>query len=261
MIKQVVVFTLLFLLLCETALSKGVTEIKIATVIKSNDRVNSNNVISGQGKPGWFIELSRQSAQECNAKLRFDFIPWARGLLLLEQGEIDAIFNSTYMEQRAEYGVYPTVNGKLDERRASSRYGYYAYVLRESTDQKLLEEAELNKRNILVERAASILPALKRRGARITESVDYMGMLKMVAHQRADAAVGIDATFDALLAASPQLAASLVKVKTPVQLKKGYVMFSKPFYTAHSEVAECFWERSAENRETQWFKDLYQSYQ
>lgn len=252
---------MVYLLSSTVAYSYSLTKVEIATVVKSNDRVKTKNVLTNEGRPGWFIELSRRAALECNMELRFQFVPWVRGLLLLEQGKIDATFNSNHMEIREKYGVYPRIDGILDEKRASIKYGYYAYTLRNSDDKKLVERADLTNRNVVVERAASIIPELKKRGAKIQENVNYLSMLKMVAYHRADVAVGIDKSFDSLLDNTPALAAIIMKVKTPVQLKVGYVMFSKKFYATHQEQVECFWDRSAENRKTDWFRKLYLSYQ
>ncbi|WP_085298873.1 type 2 periplasmic-binding domain-containing protein [Cognaticolwellia mytili] len=260
-IKYAIATIIICLLSSSMAASQSLTKVKISTVIKSNDRVNTNNITTNEGRPGWFIELSRRSAQECNAELQFEFIPWVRALLLLKQAKLDAVFNSSYMEERENYGVYPQVDGILDEQRASMKYSYYAYVLRNSNDEELREQAALSNRNIVVERAASIIPELEKRGAKIKEHVNYSSMLKMVAHHRADAAIGIDKSFDTLLDNTPALATIIMKVKTPVRLKFGYVMFSKLFYADHPELVECFWDKSAKNRKTGWFKKLYQSYQ
>jgi len=243
------------------ASSDRLTVVKVATVVKSNDRVNTENIQSNTGKPGWFIELSRRSARECGAKLHFEFIPWVRALSFVEQSKIDAIFNSNYTAKRATYGVYPKIDGRLDVKRASMEYGYFAYVLRDSLDRELVEQAILTNRNVVVERASSIIPELEKRGANIQENVNYLSMLKMVAYHRADAAIGIDKTFDTLLANTPGLSSIIMKVKTPIQLKFGYMMFSKTFYAAHPGLVECIWDKSAENRQTDWFRKLYQSYQ
>lgn len=246
--------------LSSQAVFADLTQVRIVTVEKSNDRVNTKNGKLIEEKPGWFIELSRRAAQECNAELQFSMVPWGRGLKMLELGKIDAIFNSSYMEAREKYGVYPRIDGELDEQRASLRYGYYLYVLKDSEDKQMKDQAVIAERHIIAERASSIIPELKRRGALIQEHTDFMVMLKMVAHRRVDAAIGIDKNFDAVLHNTPALAAAVMKVETPIQLNIGYVMFSKKFYTAYPEQVECFWHKSAEYRQTIWFKKLVQSY-
>ena len=211
-------------------------------------------------RPGWFVELSRRAAEQCDAKVEFAFMPWPRALEKVKLGKVSAAFNSSYKPERAEYGVYPRKGGELDEDRASRRYAYYAYVSKTSTDSALLEIADVNGRLIVTERKASIIPELEKRGAELVEAVDFRLMLRIVVGGRVDAAVGIDHDFDAVLEDNPDLAAAVMRVKKPILKKTGYVMFSKLFYQKHSEVVECFWSTSAQLRKTEWFKTLRAAY-
>jgi polar amino acid transport system substrate-binding protein len=222
------------------------------------------NVADGKvdkDRPGWFVELSKRAAKSCGAKVSFKFSPWARTLELVKRGEISAAFGSSYTKDRTTFGVYPMKNGKPDEYRASKRYAYFALVSKDSKDKKLIDEGKVEGLRIVVERNASIIPYLKKRGAAIFEAASYETIVRMVAiGDRVDAAVGIDNNIDGALDIYPEYAPLLLRSKLPVQKKVGYVMFSKIFYEQHMELVECFWTTSAELKATDWFKAIKLSY-
>ena len=232
-----------------------------ATVGNTNKRVR---VVEGQlddARPGWFIELSRKAAVECGAEADFIFMPWARALNMVEQGNVSAAFNSSYKPERANYGVYPMKDGALDESRASKHYVYYAYVAQNSSDQALLDHGDLKGRSVVTERGASVIPELEQRQANVKEVANYLSMLRMVAGGHVDAAIGIGQNLDPLLKHRPDLGALVRRVEVPVQKRIGYVMFSKPYYAEHRDLVECYWTRAAELRESNWFKAMFSSYQ
>jgi polar amino acid transport system substrate-binding protein len=187
-------------------------------------------------------------------------MPWARALALLRKGEMEAVFYSSYSAERTEFGVYPLNNGVADESRASRRSAYHVYAAADSDDTALLNGAEVGGRQIVVERQSSIIPELQRRNAIIVTSAKYLSMLRMVAARRVDAAVGIDKTFDGILAKNPDLLAKITKVDSVIEKKVGYVMFSKPFYGKNSDIAECLWTASATLRDSDWFKEMRSAY-
>ena len=218
----------------------------LATVATSSPRVRLVEGQLDEEHPGWFYELSTRAAGECGLDMSLAFMPWARALELVKRGSAAGAFNSSFKPDRAEYGVYPMKHGKLDEDRASKRYAYFVYTRRDTTDLSLVRNAELRARSIVTERKASIIPTLEKKGAKISEAGSYVTMLRMVAKGRVQGAVGIDHNLDPILDRRPDLAALVQKSRVPVEKKVGYVMFSKRFYAAHREAAECFWNRSAE---------------
>jgi polar amino acid transport system substrate-binding protein len=219
------------------------------------ERINISHGQLLEEHPGWFIELSQRAANKCGADIDFAFMPWARVLKQVENGALAGGFNSSYRPEREAYGKYPMLNGKPDERRASKHYGYYAYA-RHGTD-KLPPLANLS---VVVERGASIIPELKKRGAVIREAASYTSMLRVLAGRRVTLAVGIGRNLDPIIRRDFELSTKVKKLKPALLKKVGYVMFSKKFYASHGSIAECFWETSAQLRETPWFMDLQESY-
>ena len=236
------------------------TTLVLATTASSNERVR---IVEGglpAEKPGWFVELSRRAAEDCGAEAEFAFMPWTRALQMVERGEVQAAFNSSYKAERAEYGVYPSKDGKLDENRASKRYIYVAYVKRGSANAELAETEKLQGLTVAVERQASIIPELEARGASVYEVADELTMLRMTANGRVDAAVAIKDNAAPFLDQYLDLADRLTQLDPPIQKKIGYVMFSKIFYRDHRELVECFWSTSAQLRETEWFEAMRATY-
>jgi len=238
----------------------GPEPIRLATVEIRNEKTRVTDRLLDKDKPGWFVELTRKAATECGAKASFDFLPWVRALASLKKGEIEAVFNSSYSIERTEYGAYPLKNGVPDKDRASNQYAYYVYTASDTKDSALLENTEVNDRKVVAERGASIIPELKKRNAKVTTTVKHLSMLRMVAGGRVDAAVGIGSDFDDVLTKHPDLAAKVTKVEPPIKKKVGYVMFSRPFYIRHGDIAECFWTTTATLRNTAWFKEMRATY-
>ncbi len=204
--------------------------------------------------PGWSIELSRMAGKDCGADVQFDFMPWARALEKVRLGEAAALFNSSYLDERAEYGEFPRKNGELDKARASRQFYYYAYVRKDTGASGVQDDPNKLTGLFMVERDASVIPYLKERRAQIQESSDFKTMLRMVAGGRAEVAVGIGHYVETVLEENPELAERIVKIEKPLLERTGYIMFSKIFYAEHSSLVECFWSRSAELRVTDWFK-------
>jgi polar amino acid transport system substrate-binding protein len=244
----------------QVALAADQTTIVLATSDTFRERVRVSEGRLPIKKPGWFVELSRRAATQCRANVNFVFMPWSRALKKVESGEIHAAFNSSYKANRAEYGVYPLKDGKLDKSRASKNYAYLAYVRRDSNNETLAEGDKIQGHTIAVERQAAIIPELKKRGANVYETGSFLTMLRMLASHRVDAVVAIEDDFDGVLGQHPDLAQLIIKLQPPIQKKIGYVMFSKIFYQDHRALAECFWSASAQLRDTEWFKAMRATY-
>ncbi len=244
----------------EVASADDRTSIVLATTTSPNERVR---IVDGKlpiEKPGWFVELSRRAAEDCGAKAEFAFMPWTRALQMVERGEVQAAFSSSYKAERAEYGVYPLKDGKPDENRYAKRIIYTAYVKRGSDNEKPPEVDKLQGLTVAVERQASIIPELESRGASVYEVANELTMLRMAANGRVDAAVAIEDNAAPILDKHPDIAGLLTQLNPPIQKKVGYVMFSKIFYKDNRDLVECFWSTSAQLRDTQWFEKMRSAY-
>jgi ABC-type sugar transport system substrate-binding protein len=238
----------------------GPEPMTLATVETRDERTRVSDRLLDKKKPGWFVELSRKASKQCGGKVSFDFLPWVRALALLEKGEIQAVFNSSYTTDRTNYGAYPLKDGVPDESRASKRYAYYVYANSSISDESLRKNNNINGRKVIAERGAAVIEELEKRNATIVTSTKYINMLRMLAAGRVDAAVGIEGDFDSILSREPALRDKIIKSQIPLQKRVGYVMFSKSFYAKHRDIVECFWTTSANLRETDWFREMQATY-
>ena len=252
----VLLFLGLFLLAESAGAADRVTMILGTVGAKPSDRMNIVNGQLPDERPGWFAELSRRAGDECGADVDFAFMPWPRALELVKNGKIAAAFNSSYKAERAEYGIYPMADGKPDEARASKFYAYYVYLPAEKRRMGSLVGA-----TVAVERQAAIISRLERQGAVPYQVASYTTMLRMVARGRVPMAIGIGTNLDPILAADTQLAKAVKKLPVPIEKKIGFVMFSRFFYDEHPELVQCFWDKSAALKKTDWFKKLRASYE
>src|SRR5579883_253436 len=79
-------------------------------------------------KPGLTIEMLRMASERSDIPIVLSRTPWQRGLYLVETGQSDAIFASSYVEDRLRYGVYPMKNGHPDPSRKLFDQSYCLYV-------------------------------------------------------------------------------------------------------------------------------------
>ncbi|MCW9035146.1 MAG: transporter substrate-binding domain-containing protein [Alphaproteobacteria bacterium] len=234
-----------------------ITTMIFATVNNSSPRVVVHNGQLDNSRPGWFVEVTQKAATHCNAAVEFSFVPWASALKMVELGRVSAAFNSSYNKDRVVYGAYPMANGKPDQSKASKLYSYYAYIPKNKPNRT---ELQLKNLDVVVERKSSIIPKLKKLGANVFEVDSYLSMLRMLASGRIDAAIGIDHNFDLIISKHPDLVAKIFKIPTPIKKNIGYVMFSKKFQVMHKDLVQCFWDKSAELRKTDWFLKMQASY-
>jgi len=256
------IFTLVSMLSVESQSNTTSARVTISLATSEDPRPEVYNVNRQvrEINPGWFVELSREAADQCGANVEFEFAPWPRVLEYVKQGKVSAAFNSSFKPERAAYGVYPRNGIELDKSRASRSYAYYLYKTKGSTNTDRLDRLEIKGLSFVVEAKSSIIPLLIEKGALITEVASFKKMLKIVSRGRVDGAVGIGHGMDSLIETWPEFKVNLIKVKKPIQERIGFVMFSKVFYEKYPELAECFWSSSANLRKTEWFKSMMARY-
>ena len=79
-------------------------------------------------KPGLTIEMLRMASETAHIPIELSRVPWERGLYLIETGQADAIFASSYVEARTRFAVYPMKDGNADPRRKLFDQSYRLYV-------------------------------------------------------------------------------------------------------------------------------------
>src|SRR5690606_24666365 len=80
-------------------------------------------------RPGLTLELIRDVGERLRLNLAFDRVPWKRGLLLIETGDADAIFHTSYVAGREAVGAFPkTADGQPDASRALFSQSYVLFA-------------------------------------------------------------------------------------------------------------------------------------
>jgi polar amino acid transport system substrate-binding protein len=200
------------------------------------------------GAPGVSVELLRDVAAAAGIDIQFVRLPWARCLKSLQRGEVDAIFNASFKEERQEAGVYPMAGGKPDPARRITTLAYMLYRYKGSPvtwDGHTI--GGLGEAPVGAQAGYSIIEDLTRMGVKAEESADTATIFKKLASQRIPAAAQLQASGDAAMASGAY--PSIEKLALPLVTKDYFVMFSHQYYDGHREAAERLWAKLAELRD------------
>jgi len=198
--------------------------------------------------PGVSVELLREAAAAAGIEIQFVRMPWPRCLKSLQRGEVDAIFNSSFKEERLEAGVYPMVGGKPDPARRITTLTYALYRLKGGPvtwDGKVI--GGLGDGAVGAQAGYSIVEDLTRMGVRVEETGDTLTNFKKLASGRIPAVAQHEVNGDSLLAGGQFPAVQ--KVAPPLVTKDYFVMFSHQFHDSKRELAERLWAKLAEVRD------------
>lgn len=198
--------------------------------------------------PGVSVELLREAAAAAGIEVQFVRMPWARCQKSLKTGEVDAIFNASFKEERLEFGVYPMAAGKPDPGRRIANLSYMLYRLKGGPvtwDGKAV--GGLGDAPVGIQAGYSVAEDLGRLGLRAEESADTPTNFKKLASGRIPAVAQLEASGDAVLAGGEFPA--IEKMRPPLVTKDYFLMFSHQYYAAHRDAAERLWAKLAEVRE------------
>jgi polar amino acid transport system substrate-binding protein len=193
--------------------------------------------------PGISLELLRLAEKKLGLKFEYYRTDWKRGLYMIEQGDGDAIFPSSYQEKRAKYALYPMKDKKPDPSRAIRTYAYWLYI---RTDSEVTWDGQRIgnlKKPVAAAKGNSIVADLKNERYAVDDSShEYTPMLEMLLNYRVDAIAGFDVAVDREIAKHPEYCKDIKKISIPLREKNGYLMFSKHFAKKHSDTMEQIWD-------------------
>lgn len=116
-------------LLWQPASSVAVEPVRILfDVFENPPLICGNGTAIDPIKPGLTIEMLRMASERANIPIELSRTPWQRGLYLIETGQADAIFASSFVDDRLRYGVYPMKDGHPDTRRKLFDQSYRLFV-------------------------------------------------------------------------------------------------------------------------------------
>tara|TARA_B100000427_G_scaffold59269_1_gene46602 strand:+ start:1051 stop:1803 length:753 start_codon:yes stop_codon:yes gene_type:complete len=195
-------------------------------------------------KPGATIEVFREVARRLNVTLKFDRVPWKRGLFMVETGEADGIFHASYKQERQDYAVYPVLaDGQSpDESRAVFSQAYSFYVRQDAGiafDGHRLTGAE--GRAVAVTRGYSIVRELSALGIPFEEERTQALNLTKLKNGRVAAYAELDNMIAPFLSQNGGSVAGISKLTPALSEKAYYLLFSKKFYKKKTRLADAFW--------------------
>jgi polar amino acid transport system substrate-binding protein len=210
-------------------------------------------------RPGLTVEMLRMAGQRANIAIELSRTPWQRGLYLIETGQADAIFASSFVEERLRYGVYPMKDGRPDTRRKLFDQSYRLYVRAGSGlgwDGKTLTHLHAP---VGATTGYAVVPVLRAMGVEVVEEPSHIANLRELAAGRIDAYAELDTHVRPLLRSDPAAFGGIIELSPPVLTKPYYLMFSKIFYARAPEVAERIWDAIALVNESAAYQDLLHS--
>jgi len=225
--------------------------------------INANPpLINGDGTkidpimPGLTIEKLRMAGERANVAIDLSRTPWQRGLYLIETGQADAIFASSYVEQRLRYGVYPLKDGHPDTSRKLFDQSYRLYVRAGSGvgwDGRALYNLHAP---VGATTGYAVVSVLRAMDVAVEEEPNHVANLRKLVAHRIDAYAELDSHIRPMLRSNPAEFGGIIELSPPILTKPYYLMFSKSFYARAPEVAERIWNAIAVVNESAAYQDL-----
>lgn len=213
-------------------------------------------------RPGLTLELLKRVGERLKVNLSFKRVPWMRGLLLLENGEIDGIFHASYTPEREAIGVYPkNAKGQPDESRAVFFQSYALFVQAGSTvtwDGTTL--SGLGGKPIGATAGYAVVGDLERMGIRVeTGRFPALNFSKLV-EGRIAAYAEIETLAAAQIRLEPERLGGIVKLQPALRTKAYYLILSHSFVQRDRALADDVWSAIAEIRNSAEFQQLSDLY-
>lgn len=228
-------------------------------VFENAPLINGNGTAIDPVKPGLAIELLQMASDRAGIPITLSRTPWRRGLYLIESGQADAIFASSYVEERLRYGVYPMKDGRPNTGRKLFDQSYCLYVRTGSGigwDGKALTNLQAP---VGATTGYAVVPVLRAMGVAVAEEPSHLANLRKLAAGRIDAYAELDTHIRPLLRQNQLEFGGITELSPPVLTRPYYLMFAKIAYGRAPDVAERIWDAIALVRESAAYQDLLHS--
>ncbi|MBT3360700.1 MAG: transporter substrate-binding domain-containing protein [Rhodospirillales bacterium] len=222
--------------------------------------------ITGKGtkidaeRPGLTIDLLHEVSRQIGIEFEFKRVPWRRALFMVEAGQADAVFHSSFKTERTTFGAYPVKNGMPDETRKIADFSYHIYTTKKygvSWDGKVIGNA---RRPIGVMRGAAMFDILKNAGHKVDDAISSAVNLRKLVGGRICAYVDLEGVVDPNLSAHPEWLEIVQKLSPPIRTQPYFLMFSKAFADSQPELTERVWDAIGDFRKSPQFETLKKKY-
>lgn len=229
--------------------------------IKNPPHVMNEGVTINWELPGISLELLRMVANKLGLEFEYYRTVWNRGLYMIEHGDGDAIFPSSYREERAKYALYPMQDNTPDPSKAIRTYAYWLYVRKDSNVTWDGQRIEHLNNPVATGKGNAIIADLKKMGYAVNDSSpENATMLEMLLAHRVDAVASFGDRVEREIAKHPERYSNIRRMDIPLRQKNGYLMFSKHFTKKHAETMEQIWEMIRTIKASPEFEKIRQKY-
>jgi len=192
--------------------------------------------------PGVAVEMIQKIPEKIdNISLELHRFPWKRCLESLKYGTVDGIFNSSFKEDRLDFGVYPFKNGRIDTSRRITTIAYSLYKLKNNNLSWNGEKFINLDNSIGVPFGYSIIGDLEKMGINADDAGGTIINLRKLMAGRVQGVVLQDVTADYYIRTKKEFR-NIVKVSPPVKVKPYYLMLSKQFVKKYPDLSEKIWD-------------------
>ncbi len=255
--RRLVLGTAVLALLSRRTPAEAAVPVRIfCDVFENPPLIMGNGTVIDPVTPGLTIEMLRMASERSHIPIALTRTPWERGLYLLQDGQADAIFASSYVQDRTRYGAYPMKDGHPDTSRKLFDQSYRLYVRPGSGvgwDGKTLTGLHAP---VGATTGYAVVPVLRAMGVDVVEEPSHIANLRELVAGRVDAYAELDTHVRPLLRSDPTQFGSIVELSPPVLSKPYYLMFSKIFYAKTPEIAERVWDAIAAVNDSAAYRDL-----
>lgn len=195
--------------------------------------------------PGVTVDMLRLVAQRLGLALELLRAPWQRGLYMVETGQADGIFHTSFKEDRLPIGVYPMAEDRPDESRAIFHQKYVFYIRRDSAitwDGTVLDGLA---RPVGATAGYSVIGDLETLGLTVEDERNQLVNFRKLQEGRIDAYAELQTMADPYLAENGGPIEGIVRLDPEIVEKAYYLMLSHQFYDAHPDIAEAIWSEIA----------------
>ncbi len=228
----------------------SIEELKIAYNQVPNPPYNMGNHSSTL--PGISIELIRKATEEVGIKASFTAVPWKRALAVLKESSVDAVMDASFNSSRAEFGIYPMQDGKLDASKRTNRQTYYLYTLKG-------KEPSFTDSIFAVTRGYSIIANLQAKGVsedRLIETTGSAASLSMLYAKRIDAIADLAVNIEPLLIDFK----NTIRIEPELKTKEYFLIYSMEFYKLKESTARKIWDKISALRDSNFGTSLIKKY-
>lgn len=208
-------------------------------------------LLNGKGLSQHLILIA---AQQVQPPIKIEMLPtaWPRCLKLLERGQIDGAFITSYLPARHPYAVFPSkAGGQPDATRRLSSQSYSLYVGKTAKIEWNGKKLSNLNGPIGIQHGFSVGQLIGELGAEVKPLArDTRELLRHVAAGHVEAAALQTFQADLELSRDKVLAEQVRKLPQILTEKNYYLSFSRSFYQRHTDLAQQFWQSLQTQRES-----------